>query len=192
VPKEIVMPAENATAARTAYRALVHEDPRFTDYFRSATPIDVIERMSIGSRPVSRRSGAGVEHLRAIPWVFSWTQCRAMLPGWYGLGSGLEAALREHGEDDLREAAAAWPFFDALLGDVEMVLAKADLGIAEMYAGLATPGCRDVFQNINDEYDRTVAAILHIRQSSALLQSDPTLQRLIRLRNPYVDPMNIL
>ncbi len=181
-----------STAARGAYRSLVHEDPRFTEYFRAATPIDVIERMPIGSRPASRRSGAGVEHLRAIPWVFSWTQCRAMLPGWYGLGTGLEAALREHGEDSLRAAAAAWPFLDALLADVEMVLAKADLEIAGMYTGLAPPETRRVFETLTLEYDRTVAAILDIRGSSALLESDPTLQRSIRLRNPYVDPMNIL
>jgi phosphoenolpyruvate carboxylase len=181
-----------STAARSAYRSLVHEDPRFTDYFRAATPIDVIERMAIGSRPASRRSGAGVDNLRAIPWVFSWTQCRAMLTGWYGLGSGLEAALQEHGKDSLREAAADWPFFDALLADVEMVLAKADLEIAGMYTGLAPQESRPVFEALKLEYDRTVAAILDIRGSSALLESEPTLQRSIRLRNPYVDPMNIL
>ena len=181
-----------STAARTTYRSLVHEHPRFTEYFRAATPIDVIERMAIGSRPASRRSGAGVEHLRAIPWVFSWTQCRAMLPGWFGLGSGLEAAVQEHGLESLREAATAWPFFDALLADVEMVLAKADLGIAGTYTQLAPPESRAVFQVLTVEYDRTVAALLDIRGSSALLESDPTLQRSIRLRNPYVDPMNVL
>jgi phosphoenolpyruvate carboxylase len=181
-----------STAARATYRSLVHEHPRFTDYFRAATPIDVIERMAIGSRPASRRSGSGVEHLRAIPWVFSWTQCRAMLPGWFGLGSGLEAAVQEHGLESLREAATAWPFFDALLADVEMVLAKADLGIAGTYTQLAPPESRGVFQALTVEYDRTVAALLDIRGSSALLESDPTLQRSIRLRNPYVDPMNVL
>ncbi len=181
-----------STAARVTYRSLVHEHPRFTDYFRAATPIDVIERMAIGSRPASRRSGAGVEHLRAIPWVFSWTQCRAMLPGWFGLGSGLEAAIQEHGLGSLREAATAWPFFDALLADVEMVLAKADLGIAGTYTRLAPPESHDVFQVLTAEYDRTVGALLDIRGNSALLESDPTLQRSIRLRNPYVDPMNVL
>ena len=181
-----------STAARTAYRALVYEDARFVDYFRAATPIDVIERMAIGSRPASRRSGAGVEHLRAIPWVFSWTQCRAMLTGWYGLGSGLEAAVRAHGEDRVREAATAWPFFDALLADVEMVLAKADLGIAAMYMRLAPAESQGVFDAITEEYDRTVTAVLGLKGSSALLETEPTLQRSIRLRNPYVDPMNIL
>ena len=181
-----------ATTARAAYRALVYEDPRFTAYFRAGTPIDVIERMAIGSRPASRRSAAGVEDLRAIPWVFSWTQCRAMLPGWYGLGRGLEVAASEHGKHLLREASAEWPFLDALLADVEMVLAKADLEIAGLYAHLAPAESHAIFDAVRDEYDRTVAGVLDIRSSSALLDSDLTLQRSIRLRNPYVDPMNIL
>lgn len=179
-------------AARSSYRALVYEDPRFTPYFRAATPIDVIERMAIGSRPASRRAGAGVTDLRAIPWVFSWTQCRAMLTGWYGLGTGLERAREEFGLERLSEAAREWPFFDALLGDVEMVLAKADLDIAARYAPLAPPEARQVFDQIREEFDRTVALVLAIRGASTLLESEGTLQRSIRLRNPYVDPMNIL
>ncbi len=106
-------------------------------YFRAATPIDVIERLEIGSRPASRRSGGGVENLRAIPWVFAWTQSRHLLPGWYGVGSGLEAAVECCGEDTLSRMAADWPFFATLLSDVEMVLAKADMGIAQRYAELA-------------------------------------------------------
>ena len=181
-----------AETARAAYRRLVYEDPFFTDYFRAGTPIDVIERMAIGSRPPSRRAGAGVEDLRAIPWVFSWTQCRAMMPGWYGLGTGLEAARREHGLDALREAATQWPFLDALLGDVEMVLAKADIEIAALYRPLARVESHGVFDAIRDEFQRTVSAVLEIRGTEALLEADLTLQRSIRLRNPYVDPMNIL
>ena len=181
-----------ADAARTTYRGLVYEEPRFTDYFRAGTPIDVIERMSIGSRPPSRRAGAGVEDLRAIPWVFSWTQCRAMMTGWYGLGTGLEAARAAHGLSALQEAAEAWPFLDALLSDVEMVLAKADLDIAAMYRALAPKASDIVFEAIRQEYDRTVAGVLEIRNATALLDHDPTLQRSIRLRNPYVDPMNII
>ena len=181
-----------AERARATYRALVYEDPAFRPYFRSATPIDVIERMPIGSRPPSRRSGAGVEDLRAIPWVFSWTQCRAMLTGWYGLGSGLAAVRAMHGIDVLRDAAAGWPFFDALLADVEMVLAKADLDIAASYRSLAPPESHAVLDAIREEFDRTVSHVLEIRRSARLLDSDPTLQRSIRLRNPYVDPMNVL
>jgi phosphoenolpyruvate carboxylase len=181
-----------ASAARAAYRSLVYENPRFIDYFRGATPIDVIERMAIGSRPPSRREGAGVEDLRAIPWVFSWTQCRAMITGWYGLGTGLEAAREAHGMEALREAAASWPFLDTLLADVEMVLAKADLDIACMYLPLASSEARVVFDMIRTEFDRTAGLLLEIRGNGSLLDSDPTLQRSIRLRNPYVDPMNVL
>jgi phosphoenolpyruvate carboxylase len=181
-----------AGAARTAYRELVYRDPRFTDFFRAATPIDVIERMAIGSRPASRRAGAGVEDLRAIPWVFSWTQCRSMLPGWYGLGTGLDAAVREHGIDALRRAADEWPFLDALLADVEMVLAKADLEIARMYGSLVGGEAHGLFDRVEAEFQRTVTHVLSIRGASELLASEPTLQRSIRLRNPYVDPMNVL
>ena len=181
-----------ASAARGHYRALVYEHPDFKEYFRHGTPIDVIEQMAIGSRPASRRSGAGVEDLRAIPWVFSWTQCRAMLTGWYGLGTGIEAAVATHGAASVREAAEGWPFLDTLLGDVEMVLAKSDLEIAEMYADLVPAAARPVFDVIRAEYDRTVSSVLELRGSGALLDSEPTLQRSIRLRNPYVDPMSIL
>lgn len=181
-----------ADAARASYRGLVYEDERFKPYFRRATPIDVIERMSIGSRPASRRAGAGVQDLRAIPWVFSWTQCRAMITGWYGLGSALETARATHGLDALRSAADEWPFFDALLADVEMVLAKADLGIAASYAPLAPESSRGVYDDILAEFERTVAHVLAIRDNSTLLDKEVTLQRSIRLRNPYVDPMNVL
>jgi phosphoenolpyruvate carboxylase len=181
-----------AGAARKAYRDLVHAEPRFTDFFRAATPIDVIERMAIGSRPASRRAGAGVEDLRAIPWVFSWTQCRSMLPGWYGLGTGLEAAVRDHGIDTLRRAADEWPFLDALLADVEMVLAKADPEIARMYGSLVSGEAHALFDRVEAEFQRTVTYVLSIRGASELLASEPTLQRSIRLRNPYVDPMNVL
>jgi len=181
-----------ADAAREAYRSLVYEDPRFHGYFRTGTPIDVIERMAIGSRPAKRRAGAGVQDLRAIPWVFSWTQCRAMMTGWYGLGSGLEAARRTYGLDLLKEAAAQWRFLDALLSDVEMVLAKADLELASLYRPLAPPESRPIFDLIRAEYERTVSCVLELRGSTDLLDSDPTLQRSIRLRNPYVDPINFL
>jgi phosphoenolpyruvate carboxylase len=181
-----------AGAARSAYRGLIYQDPRFTTFFRSATPIDVIERMAIGSRPASRRSGAGVKDLRAIPWVFSWTQCRSMLTGWYGLGAGLEAAAEAHGIDTLRRAAREWPFLDAMLADVEMVLAKADLGIARMYGTLVDGEAGALFDAVQEEFERTVAHILEIRRATTLLESEPTLQRSIQLRNPYVDPMNIL
>ncbi len=181
-----------ATASRKAFRALVYESPDFIDYFRSATPIDVIERMKIGSRPASRSGKAGIGDLRAIPWVFSWTQSRQIISGWYGLGTGLAAAAEAHGEDVLGRFAREWRFFDALLDDAEMVLAKTDLPIAARYAALAGPGLAHHFEAIREEYERTVEWILRLRGHQQLLDGDPTLQRSIRLRNPYVDPMSLI
>ena len=179
-------------AANRRYAAFVHEDPAFVPYFRSATPIDIIERMAIGSRPPSRRSGGGVENLRAIPWVFSWTQCRHLLPGWLGVGAGIEAALLRHGEVLLQTMAQEWRFFDTLLGDVEMVLAKADMGIASVYAGLADETSSDIFPKIHAAFDQTRDLVLLLRNSSRLLEREPTLERAIQLRNPYVDPMSLI
>ncbi len=181
-----------AHRSREAYRALVYDTPAFLDYFRRATPIDVIERLEIGSRPASRRSRRGLENLRAIPWVFAWTQSRHILPGWYGLGSGLEAAIAEGGREAVAEMARQWPYLSALLDDVEMVLAKTDLEIAERYAALAGPAAEEVFPRIRAELDRTVAAVLDLQGRGELLDADPVLQRSIRLRNPYVDPMSLL
>lgn len=181
-----------ATASRAAFRALVYDSPDFIDYFRGATPIDVIERMKIGSRPASRRGRAGIEDLRAIPWVFSWTQSRQIISGWYGLGTGLAAAAEAHGEDVLKRLARDWRFFDTLLDDAEMVLAKSDMAIAARYAALAGPALAAHFAAIRAEYERTVEWVLRLRGHRELLEGDPTLQRSIRLRNPYVDPMSLL
>ncbi|MCP3964672.1 MAG: phosphoenolpyruvate carboxylase [bacterium] len=184
--------AEIARQSRRAYRDLVYGDPDFIDYFRRATPIDVIERMLIGSRPSSRRSRRGIENLRAIPWVFSWTQSRHILPGWYGLGTGLERAVERHGLPLVEQMARDWPFLRALIGDVEMVLAKTDMPIAESYAALAGEVGERIFPLVRAELERTVDLVLDLTGSEALLDSDPALQRSIRLRNPYVDPMSLL
>jgi phosphoenolpyruvate carboxylase len=175
-----------------AYRALVYDDPRFSEYFALATPIDVIQSMPIGSRPPVRRAGSGIEQLRAIPWVFAWTQSRHMLPGWYGLGTALEHIVRGHGEAVVLDMLRDWPFFRALVDDVEMVLATADIGIAARYARLAGPLEPVFFPTIRAEFDRTVSSVLRIKGTDALLDEDPALQRSIRLRNPYVDPMSLL
>lgn len=177
--------------SRRTYRAFV-EHERFVDYFRTATPIDVIERMTLGSRPASRRSMHGVQDLRAIPWVFAWTQCRAILPGWYGLGSALEQGVQQFGEEALAEMAHDWPFFSNLLDDVEMVLAKCDLDIAEAFSKLSGPLHDDFFGLIRDEFARTRHWLLRLKGFDALLQGDPRLDASIRLRNPYVDPMSLL
>lgn len=180
-----------AAESRTAYRALVYGTPEFPDYFRQATPIDVIERMAIGSRPASRRGQGGLASLRAIPWVFAWTQSRHVLPGWYGLGSGLEAAVGRHGAEAVAAAVTGWPFLVAVLADVEMVLAKADMAIAARYAELADTD-KAVFPRVRAEFERTVAQILALKGRAALLDDDLSLRRAIRLRNPYVDPMSLL
>ncbi len=183
---------EMARDSRETYRALVYDHPGFTDYFRRATPIDVIERMLIGSRPASRRAKRGVEGLRAIPWVFAWTQSRHILPGWYGLGTGLERAVGRHGEPAVAYMVRRWPFLRALIDDVEMVLAKADMAIAERYAELAGEPGEEIFATVRAEFERTVELVLELQDAEALLDSDPTLRRSIRLRNPYVDPMSLL
>jgi phosphoenolpyruvate carboxylase len=181
-----------AGAGRNAYDRLVHQDSDFVQYFRTATPIDVIERLGLGSRPSSRRSGGGVENLRAIPWVFSWVQNRHLLPGWYGVGAGLEAALEVHGKEVLRTMTERWKFFSTLLGDVSMVLAKADMDIAAAYAELGGEIGERLFPGIRAAFDRTRDIVLDLRGERDLLDHEPTLQNSIRLRNPYVDPMSLL
>ncbi len=180
-----------SASSRKTYRAFV-EHEHFVDYFRTATPIDVIEKMTLGSRPASRRSMRGVHDLRAIPWVFAWTQCRSILPGWYGLGSALEQGVRQFGEEALVEMAHDWPFFSNVLDDVEMVLAKCDLDIAEAFSKLSGPLHDEFFGLVRDEFARTHRWLLRLKGSDALLQGDPRLAASIRLRNPYVDPMSLL
>ncbi len=186
------MMEEIARRGRDTYRALVYEEPDFVPYFRHATPIDVIERMTIGSRPASRRKGGGVENLRAIPWVFSWMQSRHILPGWYGVGTALGWAVEEYGAERMAAMVRHWRFAGALVDDVEMVLAKADLGVAARYATLAGEVGERIYPRIRAEYDRTVQVILALKGTATLLDQDPTLQRSIQLRNPYIDPMSLL
>ncbi len=181
-----------ARESRKAYRDLVYNDPDFTAYFRAATPIDVIERMRIGSRPSSRRANAGIRDLRAIPWVFSWTQARFVLPGWFGFGTGLEAASRQFDDAAFRTMFQEWYFLRALTADVEMVLAKADMGIAKIYSELAGELHPQFFPRIEGEFERTRRLILEYSQHGELLEGDRTLQRAIMLRNPYVDPMSLM
>ncbi len=183
---------EIARASRATYRALVYEDDRFFDYFRHATPIDVIERMAIGSRPSSRKAGQRIEDLRAIPWVFAWTQSRQILPGWYGLGTGLQTAIDQWGEEKIAVMLRDWPFLANAINDTEMVLAKVDPGIGEHYADLAPGASRPIFEQIKAEYHRSVELILRLKGHTQLLDGDHALKRSIGLRNPYMDPMNLL
>ncbi|RSB48108.1 MULTISPECIES: phosphoenolpyruvate carboxylase [Brevundimonas] len=180
--------ARLSAASMKAYRALVYETPGFVDYFRAATPIAEIADLKIGSRPASRTASPAIEDLRAIPWVFSWSQSRVMLPGWFGFGSAVQ------GEDpaELRAMAEAWPFFRTVVQNMEMVMAKADMAIARRYAGLVPDAAlaERIYDAIRAEWDRTVAAVLSITGQQALLGGQPELDRLIRQRMPYVEPLN--
>jgi phosphoenolpyruvate carboxylase len=181
-----------AKESRKAYRNLVYETPEFYEYFRTATPIDVIERMRIGSRPAARRKMAGIGDLRAIPWVFAWTQSRFILPGWYGVGTGLQKAIEQFGKAAFGDMFNEWFFLRALVADVEMVIAKADLGIAELYSGLAGDLHDTLFPRIVGEFELTRDTILEYSQHDSILEGDFTLQRAIALRNPYVDPISLM
>ncbi len=180
-----------AEASRAAYRALVHDQPAFIDYFQSVTPVDVIERAQIGSRPVSRANGQGVEGLRAIPWMVSWSQSRHMLPGWYGAGTGLAAMIETCGGSIAGEMYGGWAFFESLVNDVEMALARADMDIAAFYDQLARPEHAGYARAIRREFELARAGVLAVNGCGELLDSEPTLQRSIRLRNPYVDPIHL-
>jgi phosphoenolpyruvate carboxylase len=181
-----------AADARAAYREMVYDNPAFIRFFRAATPIDVIERLNIGSRPASRRSGDGIENLRAIPWVFSWAQIRVGVPGVYGIGNALDNAIRIHGLDALRSALERWSFFRGLVNDVEMVLGKSSLEIGRRYAELAGEDAEPVFSAIEEEFRLAERLILELKGSNELLADQRTLQRNIRLRNPYADPMHLM
>ncbi|MGB0514894.1 MAG: phosphoenolpyruvate carboxylase, partial [Wenzhouxiangellaceae bacterium] len=184
--------ARLAGFSRDAYRDLVYGDERFAGYFRAATPIDVIERMRMGSRPSSRKPDAGIGGLRAIPWVFAWAQSRHALPGWFGLGSGLKQLADEVGADVLERMASSWLFVRTVLDDAEMAMAKSDLDIAARYAELAGDTGKDLFPKIRTEFQRTEHWVCRLKQQDSLLGGDPTLRRSILLRNPYVDPMSFV
>ncbi len=191
---------ELAETARAAYRALVHDDPGFAAFFRDITPIAELSDLRLGSRPAARgRQGTEappIDALRAIPWTFAWSQSRINLPGWYGLGSALEAyrvAYGEPGLDQIARAYARWPFLASVIDNAEMILAKADMGVARRYASLAGGG-DDArrWATIETEYQRTVALLLRVTGRERLLDGAPVLQRSIALRNPYVDSLSEL
>ena len=194
--------AELSTNSMAAYRALVYETPGFTEYFFSATPIREIAELNIGSRPASRKASQKIEDLRAIPWGFSWGQCRLTLPGWYGFGSAVESMLAEGGTPAKRKEATAllqkmvkeWPFFRTLLSNMDMVLAKSDLALASRYSELVTDAKlrKKIFTAIEAEWHRTVSALALITGEKHLLADNASLQRSIRHRFPYIDPLHHL
>jgi phosphoenolpyruvate carboxylase len=187
---------ELSAHALASYRALVYGTPGFVDYFRASTPIAEIAGLNIGSRPASRTASTRIEDLRAIPWVFSWSQCRLMLPGWYGVGSAV-AAWREERPDAmplLREMHARWPFFASVLSNMAMVLSKTDLAVASRYANMVRDEAlrAAVYSRIADEHARTLAALAEITGHPHPLADNPTLARSLRNRVPYLDPLNHL
>ena len=181
-----------ADAGREAYRDLLDTEG-FVEYFEQATPIRIIGDLNIGSRPASRSDDRSVEDLRAIPWVFSWTQTRCIIPGWYSLGAGLQAYLDEGGDlATLQEMYDGWPFFRSMLDNAALALARTELGIAEEYADLADPELRErFFPRLSAEYERTCDLVLSITGREHLADRSWLRERLQR-RNPYVDPLNLL
>ena len=191
-----------SSKSMAAYRALVYETPGFTEYFFSATPIREIAELNIGSRPASRKASQKIEDLRAIPWGFSWGQCRLMLPGWYGFGSAVDQMLAAGGTPAKRKEATQllqkmvreWPFFRTLLSNMDMVLAKSDLALASRYSELVLDAKlrKKIFTAIESEWHRTVTALALITGEKHLLADNASLQRSIRHRFPYIDPLHHL
>ena len=187
-------------ASMKAYRALVYETPGFTNYFFSSTPIREIAELNIGSRPASRKATQAIEDLRAIPWGFSWGQCRLTLPGWYGFGSAIQAFIHRPGKDAkaqlalLQKMYRQWPFFRTLLSNMDMVLAKSDLNLASRYSELVTDTRlrRRIFSVIEAEWHSTVEALNQITGDKQRLEHNSALARSIRHRFPYIDPLNHL
>lgn len=194
-PFHVVMD-ELSQRAFNAYRGLVYETPGFTTYFRQSTVVSEIASLNIGSRPASRKASDRIEDLRAIPWVFSWAQCRLMLPGWYGFGSAVDGYLKGNpdGLATLRRMLKSWPFFKTLLSNMDMVLAKTDLAIASRYAELVSDAdLRErIFSSIKAEWELTCKHLLAIEEQGELLADNAMLRNSLKLRAPYMDPLNHL
>jgi phosphoenolpyruvate carboxylase len=183
--------------AFAAYRNLVYETPDFERYFWESTVISEIASLNIGSRPASRTRSKAIADLRAIPWVFSWAQCRLMLPGWYGFGAAVQAFLGERGDEGLallQQMNREWPFFRTILSNMDMVLAKTDIAIATRYARLVSDAeLRDaIFPRLKAEWQASLDCLLRITGQAELLDGNPLLKRSIRNRFPYLDPVNHL
>jgi len=186
---------ELSAYAHREYRDLVYETDGFDRYFRESTVLDEIATLNIGSRPASRSDKRRIEDLRAIPWVFSWAQCRLMLPGWYGFGSAVKAWTAARPGDGLARLQAMhddWPFFRTTLSNMDMVLAKSDIAIASRYAELVTDAelSQSIFSRLRQEWQASIEAVLAVTRQQTLLESNPLLARSIRNRFPYIDPLN--
>ena len=181
--------------AYRAYRDLVYETEGFEGYFRESTVLGEIANLNIGSRPASRSNRSRIEDLRAIPWVFSWAQCRLMLPGWYGFGAAVQAWVAARPDDGMATLQAMhrdWPFFRTMLSNMDMVLAKSDVAIASRYAELVSDPQRggSIFGRLRQEWQASIDAVLAVMRQQTLLQGNALLARSIRNRFPYIDPLN--
>jgi phosphoenolpyruvate carboxylase len=185
---------EMAVESAAVYSSIVHDDPDFVRFFEAVTPVEEISRLRLGSRPAKRSQTAGIGDLRAIPWVFSWTQSRIVLPAWLGLGTALRGARERHGVELLRQMAAEWPFFTSVLSNAEMGCAKADLAIARRYVELwDDTGARErIWGRLEDEMTLTIQELVLISGGERLLDSEPVLQASIDRRNPAVDPLSFV
>ncbi|CAM3966857.1 phosphoenolpyruvate carboxylase [Lederbergia lenta] len=187
---------EISTHSLEKYQSLVFGDPDFLTYFNQATPLNEIGALNIGSRPMSRKNSQRFEDLRAIPWVFAWTQSRHMIPAWYAAGSGFEAYINQHPDNLLllQSMYEKWPFFHATINNLQMALMKADMKTAKEYLTLVEDPviAERIFQDIADEYNRTRTALLQISGNQELLDHSPNIQESVQRRNPYVDPLNFL
>jgi phosphoenolpyruvate carboxylase len=187
---------ELSERAMTAYRSLIYDDPRFVEFFRGVTPVGEIARLNIGSRPASRTASTRIEDLRAIPWVFGWSQCRLSLPAWYGVGTALDdfAGVHPYGTELLVEMHQRWPFFRSILANMGMVLAKTDLHIGHRYAELVEDSelRHRVMGTIAAEHVRTLHWHAIITGSPNLLAGSPALARSVANRFPYLDPLHVL
>ena len=186
--------AEMADDSAAVYRSVVHDDPDFVAFFDAVTPVSEISRLRLGSRPARRTAAGGIEDLRAIPWVFSWTQARIVLPAWLGLGTALRHARERHGLELLQRMAAEWPFFTSVLSNAEMGCAKADLGIARRYVDLwdDTAARERIWVALEAELERTIEELVLISGGERLLDGEPVLQASIDRRNPFVDPLSFV
>jgi phosphoenolpyruvate carboxylase len=201
-----------AELARHAYRSLVYDEPGFPEFFRVATPVEELSTMALGSRPPRRLSvepprrlaqpawvveptqpAPGIESLRAIPWVFSWAQARIGLPAWYGLGSALRAYRRAHGAKSTEKLAALyrdWPFLSSAFDNAELILYRSEPQIARLYAALAGTDGERLWGRIQAEYALSIEELAKVTGHRELLETDPAVQRSIRLRRPYIDPLS--
>ena len=185
---------EMAATSEAMYRRLVHDDPDFIEFFLTVTPVEEVSRLRLGSRPARRQAAGGIDDLRAIPWVFAWTQSRILLPAWLGLGTALREARERHGIETLRAMTAEWPFFQTLIANAEMGCSKADPGIARRYIALwgEVPARDRIWGILDGELELTRVELVRVRGGKRLLDGEPVLQASIDRRNPYVDPLSFI